>query len=69
MRLELTPEQAAEVAPALARCREQTSTAVLAGQIMPGDWREHEKVFLIYRLIKRRTAEKIRRLIEKDLTS
>jgi hypothetical protein len=67
MKLELTSIQAAEVKPWLDRCREAWTPCVLAGQLMLGDWRQGpDKIFLHYALIRRETARKIRKLIERD---
>lgn len=67
MKLELTPSQAAEIKPWIDQCRETPTTSVLAGQLMPGDWREGaDKIFLHYIIIRPDTALKIRRLIEKE---
>jgi hypothetical protein len=67
VKLELTSTQAAEVKPWLDECRETWTPCVLAGQLMPGDWRQGpNKIFLHYAIIRPETAIKIRRLIQKE---
>lgn len=68
MKIELPDSIVEQLREPLARCRETPTPSVLAGQVMPGDWRDGgpDKLFLVLAIIKPETARKIRALIIKD---
>lgn len=66
MKIELTNEQATVLRPLVEWCAETQSRNIVIGQIIPGDWRELEKTWLVCATIPASTAHKIRKLIERD---
>lgn len=66
MKIELTPAQAAQVRPLLRDCAGMFVPRVVLGQLVPGDWRDPEKIFLHYCTIQQNTARKIRSAIQKE---
>lgn len=66
MKLELTESQAAILRPLVRDRAGMFKTQVVIAQVMPGDWQAPEKLWLIYSTISKPTANKIRKLIEKE---
>jgi hypothetical protein len=66
MRLELTEAQAAILRPLVRDCEGMFKPQVVIAQVMPGDWKAPEKLWLVYSTTTKPTAKKIRKLIEKD---
>ena len=66
MRLELTESQTSVLRHLVRDCEGMFRPQVVIAQVMPGDWKAPEKLWLIYSTITKTTAKKIRKLIEKD---
>lgn len=64
--LVLTPEQAAEIKPALDRANSPMSPDILLGQVLRADWRQGGHLYLQIALVPRRIAAAMRACFLKE---